>query len=119
MIADKIKALLPADLPVTVGDLPAPNVEAIGLMEYDGAVNTEYFGPRSGSSIHQPIIKVVLRSKSYETATNWVEAIKHTLHRYCDETFLSIMMTGTTMYLGKNDQKYHEFQIVFTTRIKE
>lgn len=119
MIADKIKALLPEDLPTTIGDLPSPNLEAIGLLEYDGAANTEYFGARDGSTVCNPILKVVLRSSSYAKLQGWVEAIKSTLHRYHDDTFLSIMLVGSPMYLGRNEQKFHEFQIVFNISVKE
>lgn len=119
MIADKIKALLPVHLPITIGDLPSPNLEAIGLLEYDGSANTEYFGARSGSTVYSPILRVVLRSSSYPTLQSWVETIKSTLHRYHDDTFLSIMLVGSPMYLGRNEQKFHEFQIVFNISVKE
>lgn len=119
MIAEKIKALLPAELPVIIGDLPAPNLEAIGILETDGAVSTEYFGPQAGSSIFQPIVKIVLRSSSYPTLQSWIEIIKNMLHRYHDETFMSIMLVGAPMYLGRNEQKFHEFQLVFNTTVEE
>lgn len=119
MISEKIKSLLPAEWPVTIGDLPAPNVEAIGILEYDGAISTEYFGPQKGSSVFSPIVKIVLRSKSYPDAKAKVETIQSTLHRHHDETFMSIMLVGAPLYLGRNDQKFHEFQIVFRTQVKE
>ena len=119
MIAELVKALLPTKWPVTIGDLPAPNIEAIGIIEYDGAASTEYFGPQDHSSIFQPIVKIVLRSQSYEQLKSWVESIKTTLHRYHDDTILSMLLVGAPLYLGRNEQKFHEFQIVFNTTVKE
>lgn len=119
MIAELVKALLPEEWPVTIGDLPAPNVEAIGIVEYDGANSTEYFGPQNDSSLFQPIVKIVLRSKSYEQLKSWVDQTKQKLHRHHDDVILSMLLVGSPLYLGKNDQKYHEFQIVFNTTVKE
>ena len=119
MIAEKIQDLLPTNWPVTIGDLPAPNIDAIGIIEFDGNPSTEYFGAQVGSSVFSPIVKIVVRNKSYVTAKTYLENIKGILHRHHDENFLSILLVGSPMYLGRNEQKVHEFQIVFRTQVKE
>lgn len=120
MVADKIYDLLPANLPKTIGDLPSTETDAVAIMEYSGATSTEYFGMRNESvSILQPIVKIVVRTDSYEEGKAWSELIKNTLHRYTDAYFVSIMMVGTPMYLGRDEMKLHEFQVTFRTQVKE
>lgn len=119
MTADLIHALLPSDWPATLGDLPATAVESIGIVEYDGAYSTEYFGSKQDSSIFRPIIKIVYRSASYETASGWAKRAKEILHRYHDDTLLSVLLIGDILYLGRNNQKMHEFQTTFQIQVKE
>ena len=119
MIAEKIKALLPLEWPTTIGDLPSPNAEAIGILEYDGAASTEYFGSQQGSSVFNPIVKIVFRGASYPDLRAQAEQSRSILHRYHDADILSILMVGTPMYLGRNEQKMHEFQVVFRIQVKE
>ena len=122
MIADNIKALLPADWPLTVGDLPSPNVEAVCIIEFDGYYNTQYFGRGPGTLIGQPLVKIVGRTASYQTGEFWMEEAKRRLNRYIgedDDEILSITMVGTPSYLGRNSQKFHEFQVTFQVKVKE
>ena len=120
MVADKIYDLLPANLPKTIGDLPSTETDAVAIMEFNGATSTEYFGMRNaGNSVFQPIVKVVVRTDSYETGVEWSELIKETLHRYHDDFFISIVVVGTPMYLGRDEMKLHEFQVTFRTQVKE
>lgn len=127
MIEDILLGLLPAELIpfATIGDLPGTQSNAVCLMLYDGSTNTEYFGGRAGSTIYQPIVKVVSRNYSYETAARWISLVKEALHRYTDADkgtdgpILSIFMVGSPMYLGRSPQKLHEFQVTFTIKTKE
>lgn len=122
MIEDYILGLLPADLfPfATIGDLPGTQKNEICLMLYDGVTNTEYFGQRHESTVYRPIIKFVVRNNSYEQGKGWTEQIKESLHRYSDKgagvkgPILGIWLVGFPMYLGRNLQKMHEFQVTFS-----
>lgn len=89
-------------------------------MEYDGATSTEYFGA-TNKSLFNPIVKIVIRHKSYLMGQEWSEEVKNKLHRFHNEDIgiLSILMAGTPMYLGRNEQKLHEFQVTFNISIKE
>lgn len=127
MIEDYILGLLPVKLSpfATIGDLPGTQKNEICLMFYDGAGNSEYFGSRQGSTIFQPILKCVVRNNSYEDGKAWIKSIEEALHRYSDAgeglegPILSILMVGSPMYLGRNSQKFHEFQVTFSIRTKE
>lgn len=122
MIADSVKALLPSDWPINIGDLPSPNVEAVCLIEFDGYFNTQYFGMRYGTLITEPLVKIVGRSASYQRGEYWMDESKRILNRYVggdDSEILSITMVGTPTYLGRNTQKFHEFQVTFQVKVKE
>ena len=130
MVAEKIHDLLPQDWPVVIGDLPSTVNTVVGIIEYDGVGSTEYFGTSdkmakrsetTGVSIFHPIIKVVIRHTSYSEGQEWADEVKDTLHRYHNEDMgiLSILMAGTPMYLGRNEQKLHEFQVTFNITVKE
>jgi hypothetical protein len=120
MVAEKIYDLLPREWPLVIGDLPSTSEVAVGIVEYSGATSTEFFG-LSSCSVFNPIVKIVIRHTSYPMGQEWSEVVKGTLHRFHDESIgiLSILMVGTPMYLGRNEQKLHEFQVTFNISTKE
>lgn len=120
MVAEKIHDLLPQEWPLVIGDLPSVSDVVVGISEYDGATSTEYFGDVS-NSLFNPIIKVVIRHTTYPEGQAWADEVKNVLHRYHNEDIgiLSIMMIGVPMYLGRNEQKLHEFQVTFNISVKE
>lgn len=117
MVEDKIRDLI---LGVTgeayLGELPSSPQNAIAIMLYNGAGNAEYF---AFGTVCTPVVKIVIRNKSYELAQQYIEDIKQVLHRHHDDYFLSIIMQGYPTYLGRDTQKLHEFQIVFNIQVKE
>lgn len=116
MVEQRIKALLPTELPVYIGELPSRVNDAIGIMLFNGAANAEYF---AFGTVCKPVVKIVVRHQSYEIAQQWIETIKQTLHRHTDDYFISILMQGYPMYLGKDEQKLHNFQVTFNIKVKE
>ena len=120
MVAEKIYDLLPQEWPKVIGDLPSANNVAVGINEYDGATSTEFFGA-TNSSLFNPIVKIVIRHTSYSEGQAWADEVKNLLHRYRNEDIgiLSTLIVGTPMYLGRNEQKLHEFQATFNISIKE
>lgn len=116
MVEQKIKQLIPAEIPSVIGDLPGGSNNIVAIVLFNGSGNEHYF--HSGT-VFRPVIKIVVRNSSYEQAKHWIEVIKETLNEHSDDYFLSILLSGYPMYLGRNDQKLHEFQIVFNIRIKE
>lgn len=116
MVEKKVKDLLPASIPVVIGDLPGGTSDIVALQLFDGAANEHYF---KHGTVFRPVIKVVVRNHSYEQANVWIQTIKQILNEHSDNYFLSILLSGYPMYLGKNEQKLHEFQVVFNIRVKE
>ena len=116
MLEQKLKALIPQQLPAFIGELPSTAKDAVAIMLFDGNFNTEYFGE---GTLCKPVAKVVVRHHSYEIGSNWITLVKQALHRYHDDYFKSILMVGYPRYLGKDPQKLHEFQVVFSITIKE
>lgn len=120
MVAEKIYDLLPLEWPKVIGDLPSTSDVAVGIIEYDGATSTEFFGA-TNRSVFNPIVKIVIRHSSYPEGQSWADEVKDILHRYRNEDIgiLSILMSGTPLYLGRNEQKLQEFQVIFNISIKE
>ena len=118
MLEQHIKQILPEDARqlAYIGELPSAPQDVIAIIMYDGVDSDEYFAAKS---VHRPVVKMVIRNRSYEIAQQLVASIKHALHRYQDDYFLSILMRGYPLYLGKDVQKLHEFQIVFNIQLKE
>lgn len=116
MVEKRIYNLLPSTLPKVIGDLPSTASNAVAIILYNGASNLEYF---QFDTVYKPVLKIVVRNHSYEEAQQQIDDIKDTLHKYSDDFFLSIFMQGYPMYLGRGEQKLHEFQIVFNIQVKE
>lgn len=116
MVEKHIYDLLPATLPKVIGDLPATVSNAVAIMSFNGVANLEYF---QCDTVYQPVIKIVVRNSSYDVAQQQILDIRNVLHKHTDDYFMSIYMQGYPVYLGKDAQKLHEFQIVFNINVKE
>lgn len=119
MIAEQIYDLLPAEWPKVIGDLPATSTIMVGVVEYDGATSTEFFGATEDCSMLRPIIKVVIRHTSYKIGQQWATKTREILHRYHDNRLLSVLLVSAPIYLGRSPEKLHEFQVTFNTIVKE
>lgn len=115
MVAEKIYDLLPADIPKVIGDITELKGDMVGIMEYDSGANTEYFG----ATLEHPVVKIVSRNQAYQDGKEWIERCASTLHKHHDDFFLSIMKVGTSIYLGQNAERMHEFQVVFNIQVEE
>lgn len=116
MIEQYIYDMLPSELPKYIGDLPAGAVDAVAIMLFNGSTNLEYF---KCDTIYTPVLKIVVRNSSYEVAQEHIQLVRDSLHKVTDEPFLSILMQGYPVYLGRDEQKLHEFQVVFNIQVKE
>jgi hypothetical protein len=120
MIADQIRQILSeAGLPAYTGDLPGNPDNVVAVLEYDSNVSTEYFGTQDSASILNPYVKVIIRSTKYKDGEEWADQVKKTLHKYHDDTLMSVFMVGSPMYLGRSAAKLHEFQVTFQIQVKE
>lgn len=116
MVEQHIYNLLPETLPKVMGELPSTATNAVGIILFNGVANLEYF---HCDTVYQPVVKIVVRNSSYEEAQQQILVIRNALHKHSDDFFMSIFMQGYPVYLGKDDQKLHEFQIVFNIQVKE
>ncbi len=108
--------------PKVVGELPGLTDVGCGLVLLDGAFSLEYFATDSRSenaSMFQPILRFLIRVEDYPQGAEWCDLIKDALHRYHDEHILQCLFSGSILYLGRNTEQLHEFQLTFTTIIKE
>lgn len=119
MIGDKIYDLLPAEWPKVLGELPGTRDVVVGILEYDSDASTEYFGGQTASTIVGPIIKIVVRQRTYQQGQQWSDQVKSILHRYHDDQLLSVLMVGSPTYLGKSPKGLYEFQVTFRTQVEE
>ena len=116
MVEKHIYDLLPATLPKVIGDLPATASNAVAIMLYNGVANLEYF---QCDTVYTPVVKIVVRNSSYDVAQQQILDIRNALHKHTDDYFMSIYMQGYPVYLGRDEQKLHEFQVVFNIQVKE
>lgn len=116
MVEQHIYDLLPATLPKVIGDLPATATNAVAIILFNGVANLEYF---QCDTVYKPVVKIVVRNESYAEALQQLDQIKQVLHKHSDDFFMSIFMQGYPMYLGRDAQKLHEFQVVFNIQVKE
>lgn len=112
-----IVSTLESSWPLFIGDLPSTKEECICILEYDGYSSTEYF--KQYGSILNPLIKIVIRTDSYEAGKSYSNRVKEILHRYHGDSILSILIVGAPMYLGRSETKLHEFQVTFQVQVKE
>lgn len=116
MVEQRIYDLLPTELNKVIGDLPGGVRNVVAIVLFDGPGNLEYFGR---DTVYCPMIKIVVRNENYGAGQSQVELIKDTLHKHSDDYFLSIMLVGYPMYLGRGEQNLPEFQLTFNIRLKE
>ena len=116
MVEQHIYDLLPVNLTKVIGDLPGGSSDCVAIMLFDSPGNEEYFAM---DTIYRPVIKIVVRNKSYEEAQRQIVEIRDTLHKHTDDFFISIMLVGYPLYLGRGEHKLHEFQITFNISTKE
>lgn len=120
MIAENIRDILKTlGISATIGELPGTRTNACVINEYANGTNTEYFGERTGSSIFNPVAKVVVRNQSYQEGSDLIDKVAEALHRYSDEVLLSVLLVGSAFYLGRGTDQLHEFQATFNIQVKE
>lgn len=116
-LPEHIKGLLSNQSKVFIGDLPSLTEEGVGIVLEAGTENPSYFGDYR--SLSSPYIRITIRSREYTSGMNRAESIKQDLDRHTDEHILSCIINGSPMYIGRNQQKLHEIQLLFYIILKE
>nr|DAF76550.1 MAG TPA: hypothetical protein [Caudoviricetes sp.] len=116
-LPEYIKTLLTDKDKVFIGDLPSLSEEGVGILLEEGSSDSRYFGQYR--SLARPYIRITIRSKKYVPGMERAESIKKDLDKYTDENILQCLIAGSPMYIGKNEQKLHEIQLLFYITLKE
>lgn len=116
-LPEYIKTLLTDKNKVFIGDLPSLSDEGVGIALEEGSAEHRYFG--SFKSLERPYIRITIRSIKYTDGMNRAESIKKDLNNLTNENILQCLVAGSPMYIGKNQQKLHEIQLLFYITLKE
>lgn len=116
-LPEYIKTLLTDKDKVFIGDLPSLSEEGVGILLEEGSSDNRYFGQYK--SLARPYVRITIRSKKYVSGMERAEGIKKDLDKYTDENILQCLIAGSPMYIGKNEQKLHEIQLLFYITLKE
>lgn len=106
--------------PHFVGDLPGQTEEGCGMIMLPGDASVEYFSsPTSPVSMFKPLVRFIIRTKTYQKGADWCQAIHQNLHRYHDDQLEQVLSVGAIMALGRTPEKLYEFQMTFRTTLQE
>lgn len=100
-----------------IGDMPSLTDVGVSFAIADGTTTTTYFGNQE--VLLRPNLRCFVRTKSYKSGATLVQYVYDKLQGYHDDTILGITIQGATNYLGKNEEKLHEFQTDYTILVLE
>lgn len=118
-ICEKLAELIPPEVnPVFIGEIPSQSDEGVALAPTD--LETRYWFLGQEESIVTPYIQCSIRTKEYLKGENFSDILLKVLNGTIeDENLLGIRPITYTNYLGKNEDKLHEFQLTFKVILKE
>ena len=120
MILEVLWEMIPATVkPRFIGDIPSASDEGISLTVEGSSEITRFFNP--ACRIVSQNVVCNIRTKKYPTGEKFLNQIKKALDSKTNESkgLLSITIQSSDDYLGVNEEKLHEFQIIFKTLVKE
>lgn len=118
-LCEYLRAKLPAEPTVVVGELPSLTSEGIAVHVPSFGPNKEYFkADNASSTMFLPVVRFFVRSANYADGIAWCEALRQTFHRYSDDWICAMFQIGTSIYLGRNPEGLFEFQVTFNTQIR-
>ena len=100
-----------------IGDMPSLSDEGVALAITDGQEVTSFFG--TPNTLARPNLRCFVRTKEYRPGATLSRNVYSSIQGYHDEDVLGIVVQGSTNYLGKNEEKLHEFQTNFKVLVKE
>lgn len=117
-LCEHVLQFLPESVtPKFVGEMPSLSEEGVAVMLFDGQVNTQFFGMKD--TLFRPVLKFVIRTSKYKKGAEWSQEIKDTFNRFSSDEVTEMSIVGSPMYLGRTEEKLHEFQLTFQTVVKE
>lgn len=107
-----IKLIPPEVQPTFVGEVPSQSTEGVALCPKDAEISYYFFGQES--FIHVPYIECNIRTKTYKLGEDYAYKVMDAIDGYTDgNTVLGVRTSSYPDYLGKNEDKLHEFQLTF------
>lgn len=121
-IAETIQGLLsPVVSKCFVGDFPSLGAEGVSIKLYEGEELDKYFGSTPTTptvTLYKAKVLLTARGVDYAITLDWLSDIRATVDGYrCSS--LGITLLAPPSYIGRDDQKLHEFQVTYKTLIKE
>ena len=105
--------------PRFVGDIPSQSEEGVSLSMVNGEENVRFFS--TNEVLYRPYIQCFIRTSKYVRGDVFASRVIQALDKFydLDKGILNIVLLGSPTYLGKNEDKLHEFQLTFRSIILE
>lgn len=112
-------SLIPPEVqPRFIGDLPSITTEGTTCLIYSSNASTQFFGMKN--ALYRPVAKFVSRVRRYPDGEEIMTKISDSLKKYTgDDEIAGINQIGSPIYLGRNTEKLHEFQVTFEIIVRE
>lgn len=119
-ICEYIYSILPSNIkPKFVGDVPSQTEEGVAISLTDGEDSYQFIG--NSPAVERPYVQIVVRTKKYNQGYEFCNQIVETLDRYteAEQGILGLWMQGNIDYLGRTEEKLHEFELTFKSMLLE
>lgn len=105
--------------PRFVGDIPSQSEEGVSLSINNGEDNTVFFA--TNEVLYRPYVQCLVRTEKYVKGEVLLSQVAQALNKLEDQEngILGVFQLGSASYLGKNEDKLHEFQLTFRCIILE
>lgn len=120
MMLEHLWNMIPSSVkPRFIGDIPSQSDEGVSLTVEGSTEITRFFRP-STRIVSQTVI-CNIRTKKYKSGESFLQQIKKALDNNSDVThgILSITIQTSDDYVGVNEEKLHEFQVIFKILVEE
>lgn len=120
MILEYLWDLIPSAVkPRFIGDIPSQTDEGVSLTVEGSTEITRFFQP-STRIVSQTVI-CNIRTRKYVVGDKFLQQVKQALDNNRDEKhgILSITIQTSDDYVGVNEEKLHEFQVIFKILVEE
>lgn len=120
MILEYLWDMIPLSVkPRFIGDIPSASDEGVSLTVEGSTEIARYFQP--ACRLVSQTVLCNIRTKKYTTGNKFLQLVKQSLDNKKDEEkgILSVTLQTSDDYLGINEEKLHEFQVLFKAIVKE
>lgn len=120
MMLEHLWNMVPSSVkPRFIGDIPSQSDEGVSLTVEGSTEITRFFQP-STRIVSQTVI-CNIRTKKYKSGESFLQQIKKALDNNSDVAngILSITIQTSDDYVGVNEEKLHEFQVIFKILVEE